>query len=94
MLDIKPGAFHPKPKVLSSIVKLEPKQPLEEKVRSNLDEIIKMAFNQRRKKIRNSLNQLFTPEKIIESGNDPNARAENLSVNDYIRLSEIERLTE
>ena len=37
MLDIKPGAFHPKPKVLSSIVKLEPKQPLEEKVRSNLD---------------------------------------------------------
>ena len=94
MLDIKPGAFHPKPKVLSSIVKLEPKQPLEEKVRSNLDEIIKMAFNQRRKKIRNSLNELFTPEKIIESGIDPNARAENLSVNDYIRLSEIERSTE
>ena len=67
--DIKPGAFHPKPKVLSSIVKLEPKQPLEEKV-PNLDEIIKMAFNQRRKKIRNSLNELFTPEKIIESGID------------------------
>ena len=31
-----------------------------------------MAFNQK-KKIRNSLNELFTPEKIIESGIDPNA---------------------
>ena len=64
MLDIKPGAFHPRPKVLSSIVKLEPKQPLEEKVRSNLDEIIKMAFNQRRKKIRNSLKSCLFPRKL------------------------------
>ena len=93
ILDVKPGAFHPKPKVLSSIVKLEPKQPLEEKVQSKLDGIIKMAFNQRRKKIRNSLKDLFTTGMIIESGIDPNARAENLSVNDYIRLSEIEGST-
>ena len=50
MLDIKPGAFYPKPKVLSSIVKLQPKKSLEEKIQSRLDEIIKMAFNQRRKK--------------------------------------------
>ena len=67
---------------------------LEEKVHTNLDEIIKMAFNQRRKKIRNSLKKLFYNEEILESGIDPNARAENLSVNDYIRLSEIERSTE
>ena len=87
ILDVKPGAFHPKPKVLSSIVKLEPKKPLEDKVQSNLDGIIKMAFNQRRKKIRNSLKDLFATEMIIESGIDPNARAENLSINDYIRLS-------
>ena len=93
ILDVKPGAFHPKPKVLSSIVKLEPKKPLEEKVQSNLDGIIKMAFNQRRKKIRNSLKDLFATEMIIESGIDPNARAENLSVNDYIRLSKIEGST-
>ena len=93
ILDVKPGAFHPKPRVLSSIVKLEPKKPLEDKVQSKLDGIIKMAFNQRRKKIRNSLKDLFTTEMIIGSGIDPNARAENLSVNDYIRLSEIEGST-
>ena len=90
MLDIKPGAFHPKPKVLSSIVKLQSKKPLESKIQSRLDEIIRMAFNQRRKKIRNSLKELFIPEMIFECGIDPNQRAENLSVDDYIKLSEIE----
>jgi len=91
ILEIKPGAFHPKPKVLSSIVKLQPKKSLEGKIQSRLDEIIKMAFNQRRKKIRNSLKELFIPEMIFECGIDPNQRAENLSVDDYIKLSEIER---
>ena len=90
ILDIKPGAFHPKPKVLSSIVKLQSKKPLESKIQSRLDEIIRMAFNQRRKKIRNSLKELFIPEMIFECGIDPNQRAENLSVDDYIKLSEIE----
>ena len=54
-----------------------------------MDEIIRMAFNQRRKKIRNSLKELFIPEMIVECGIDPNQRAENLSVDDYIKLSEI-----
>ena len=92
MLDIKPGAFYPKPKVLSSTVRLVPKKSLGGEIQSRLDEIIRMAFNQRRKKIRNSLKELFVPEMILECGIDPNARAENLSVSDYIKLSEIERL--
>ena len=42
-------------------------------------------------KIRNSLKELFIPEMILECGIDPNQRAKNLSVDDYIKLSEIER---
>ena len=91
VLDIKPGAFYPKPQVLSSIVKLVPKASLGAGLHSKLDQIIKTAFNQRRKKIRNSLNKLFETEVILNSGIDPNARAENLSVDDYIKLSEIKR---
>jgi Dimethyladenosine transferase (rRNA methylation) len=53
-----------------------------------------MAFNQRRKKIRNSLKKLFDSEEILNCGIDPNARAENLSVDDYIKLSEINRQAE
>jgi len=89
IFDIKPGAFHPRPKVVSSIVKLEPKVSLGKDVHSKLDEIIKVAFNQRRKKIRNSLKEIFSPEVLSDGGIDPNFRAENLSVEDYIRLAKM-----
>ena len=94
ILDIKPGAFQPRPQVLSSIVKLVPKALLRTELHTQLDPIIKMAFNQRRKKIRNSLKKLFDSEEILNCGIDPNARAENLSVDDYIKLSEINRQAE
>ena len=94
ILDIKPGAFQPRPQVLSSIVKLVPKALLRTELQPQLDPIIKMAFNQRRKKIRNSLKKLFDSEEILNCGIDPNARAENLSVDDYIKLSEINRQAE
>jgi Dimethyladenosine transferase (rRNA methylation) len=83
--------FIQNPRVLSSIVKLVPKASVGAELYSKLDQIIKMAFNQRRKKIRNSLNQLFDSEVILNCGIDPNARAENLSVDDYITLSKIKR---
>jgi 16S rRNA (adenine1518-N6/adenine1519-N6)-dimethyltransferase len=89
VFDIKPGAFHPKPKVISSIVKLEPTISLGNEVHSKLDEIIRIAFNQRRKKIRNSLKEVFSPQELSDCGIDPNLRAENLSVEDYIRLSKV-----
>ena len=89
VFDIKPSAFHPKPKVISSIVKLEPTTSLGNEVHSKLDEIIKIAFNQRRKKIRNSLKEVFSPQALSDCGIDPNLRAENLSVEDYIRLSKV-----
>ena len=89
VFDIKPSAFHPRPKVISSIVKLEPKTSLGNEVHSKLDEIVKIAFNQRRKKIRNSLKEIFSPQKLSDCGIDPNFRAENLSVEDYITLSKV-----
>jgi 16S rRNA (adenine1518-N6/adenine1519-N6)-dimethyltransferase len=58
-------------------------------VHSKLDEIIRIAFNQRRKKIRNSLKEVFSPQELSDCGIDPNLRAENLSVEDYIRLSKV-----
>ena len=48
ILDIKPGAFRPRPQVLSSIVKLVRKASLRTELHTQLDPIIKMAFNQRR----------------------------------------------
>jgi 16S rRNA (adenine1518-N6/adenine1519-N6)-dimethyltransferase len=51
-------------------------------------EVVKRAFAQRRKTIRNSLSGLLPESAIAAAGIDPAARAERLSVADFARLSE------
>ena len=88
---MKPNAFNPRPKVNSSIIRLVPKTKMDPKIDQNLTKVIKLAFNQRRKKILNSLKEIFTVEQLLDKGIDPNARAENLSIEDYLRLSNLEK---
>ena len=52
-----------------------------------LSRITTQAFNQRRKTIRNSTGDLFTPEQLTELGVDPSLRAENISVAQYCKLA-------
>jgi 16S rRNA (adenine1518-N6/adenine1519-N6)-dimethyltransferase len=52
-----------------------------------LSRITTQAFNQRRKTVRNSLGDLFTPEQLTELGIDPILRAENISVAQYCKLA-------
>ncbi|MNC73741.1 Ribosomal RNA small subunit methyltransferase A [compost metagenome] len=52
-----------------------------------LSRVTTQAFNQRRKTIRNSLGDLFTPEQLTELGVDPTLRAENISVAQYCKLA-------
>ena len=87
--DIKPNAFYPAPKVMSSIIKLIPKTPLEEQIDIELNQILIAAFNQRRKKIINSLKGLLTIDQIKEANIDPESRPENLTVNDFLNLSKV-----
>lgn len=91
VFDVKPNAFNPRPKVNSSIIRLVPKTKMDPKIDQNLTKVIKLAFNQRRKKILNSLKEIFTVEQLLNKGVDPNARAENLSIEDYLRLSNLEK---
>ena len=85
--DIKPNAFYPAPKVMSSIIKLIPKTPLEEQIDIELNQILIAAFNQRRKKIINSLKGLLTIDQIKKANIDPESRPENLTVDDFLSLS-------
>ena len=85
--DIKPNAFYPTPKVLSSIIKLTPKAPLEDHINIELNQILIAAFNQRRKKIANSLKSLLTTDQIRKANIDPESRPENLTVDDFLNLS-------
>ncbi|MDH5377540.1 MAG: 16S rRNA (adenine(1518)-N(6)/adenine(1519)-N(6))-dimethyltransferase RsmA [Gammaproteobacteria bacterium] len=87
--DVPPSAFNPQPKVDSAIVRLVPrKAPLAElKNRKRFNEIVALAFGQRRKMLRRSLKNTVTEAQFEAAAIDPSLRPENLQVLDYIRLS-------
>lgn len=85
---VPPHAFHPQPKVVSAIVRLTPHQQKKVQAKNEqlLDTIVKTAFSQRRKTLRNTLKNLADQDDFIAAGIDSNARAENLEIKDYIKL--------
>ena len=93
--DLNPAVFYPKPKVDSSIVtfkSLERKYGPDIKI---LESITRAAFSQRRKKIRTSLKNIISETDLAERLDiDVDLRAEQLSVNEYLKISEyIEKLS-
>lgn len=89
VLEVPPTAFAPPPKVDSAVVRLVPHLVMPNIVGDvrMLSRVTTQAFNQRRKTIRNSLGDLFTPEQLTELGVDPTLRAENISVAQYCKLA-------
>lgn len=82
---IEPGVFNPPPKVKSGVIRCVRKAnyslPCSRKL---FFEVVKMAFNQRRKTLRNSLHKFNLPE----SHEYAKLRAEQLSVEDFIKLTQ------
>lgn len=90
IIEVGPESFYPAPKVESSFIKMVPK-PIEQWKYLDLDklnQVVSRAFNQRRKTIANSLKPLFTTEQLEQLGLDIKKRPENLSVEEYIKLSQ------
>lgn len=86
LFDVDENSFNPPPKVKSGVIRLKPrKEKLPMKSRQAFFVLVKTAFGQRRKTLRNACKSLFDPEKL----KDPlfNKRAEQLSVNDFAQLS-------
>jgi len=81
-------AFRPQPKVTSAIVKLTPKQNKEIDVPySALNTLVSRAFGQRRKTIANNLKGFIPITWLEELGISVKARAEDISLGDYIKLA-------
>lgn len=91
LFTVPPEAFHPKPKVYSAIVRLKPwvKKPHEVSNIKLFEEIVAKAFSQRRKTLRNTLKNVVTPEQWQTLNIDPQLRAEMLSVEDFVRISQL-----
>lgn len=87
LFTVKPGAFNPPPKVLSGVIKMTRND------RETLDcnekvfwRVVKAAFNQRRKTLRNALSGVIPKDRMSDN---PlyDLRAERLSVEDFEQLT-------
>ena len=89
LLDVPPESFDPAPKVDSAVVRLIPRPPAELDARdeTRFAAIVAAAFAQRRKMLRNNLKDFFDEAGLARLGVSPTARAEELSVADYVRLA-------
>jgi 16S rRNA (adenine1518-N6/adenine1519-N6)-dimethyltransferase len=92
LFDIPPAAFVPPPKVTSSVARLTPR-PSSQRLAdlAPLEKVTAAAFGQRRKMLRGALAGIFAdPVATLEGiGLSPTARAEELSVADFITLAEM-----
>jgi len=91
LFTVPPGAFTPQPKVNSAIVRLTPYEtlPLPADDLRCFQNVVRTAFNQRRKTLRNCLRGLISAEQLNQLSIDANARPENLSVADYVTISNV-----
>lgn len=89
LLNVHPEAFWPKPKVHSVFINLTPhvQSPYFVYDVKILSLITNTAFQNRRKILRHSLNQLFSEKNLIKLDINPKLRAENISVLEYCKLS-------
>ena len=87
---VPPGAFSPAPKVDSAIVRLVPydEPPIPAKDVKQLQAVVRTAFGQRRKTLRNNLKQLITAEQLEALGIDPGLRPERLTLAEFVRISD------
>jgi 16S rRNA (adenine1518-N6/adenine1519-N6)-dimethyltransferase len=98
LFHIKKSSFFPSPKVDSSFLKLKMrnKTPFVLRNKRLFFEIIRAAFNQRRKTLRNSLKGILDEEKLslyfIKFGIDSNTRPEDLSLKDFANLANIQKM--
>ena len=85
---VAPGAFEPRPKVHSMVVRLTPHSRCRIGRPGAFARVVRQAFSQRRKTIANALRGLADREQIAAAGIDPTLRAEQIGVQAYLRLSD------
>ena len=89
LLTVKPSSFIPRPKVDSTVIKISPKNKDININTESFENIVKTCFSQRRKKVKNNLDQLnINTISLLELSNiDPDIRAENIDIEGFIRIS-------
>jgi 16S rRNA (adenine1518-N6/adenine1519-N6)-dimethyltransferase len=94
---LSPGVFYPRPEVESALVQLRPHQRYRDRLQSfeDFSAVVKAAFGQRRKRIANALRAVYgsqpwgdrLTEAFDRAGLEPTLRAEQLSVDQFVDLT-------
>ncbi|NKB47135.1 MAG: 16S rRNA (adenine(1518)-N(6)/adenine(1519)-N(6))-dimethyltransferase RsmA [Legionellales bacterium] len=89
LFHVPPQAFHPPPKVDSAVVWLQPhtKLPHIANDYAHLNQLVTAAFSQRRKTIRNALKNYVPEHTFSQLAIDPTVRPAELSLAQYVKLS-------
>tara|TARA_Y100000589_G_scaffold318558_1_gene346149 strand:- start:218 stop:1039 length:822 start_codon:yes stop_codon:yes gene_type:complete len=94
--DIDPSSFKPPPKVYSSLVTFIPlglNSRLDLETEKTIEKLLKITFNARRKKLKNTLSTMFSKKNILKleeySEINFNLRPQDISVEKWIKLAKI-----
>lgn len=86
LFDVHENCFNPPPKVKSGVIRLLPrKEPAAMKEEKKFFLLVKTAFNQRRKTLRNAVKGLFEPSVLEDE--IFNKRAEQLTIDQFAALT-------
>ncbi len=86
LFDVAPASFNPPPKVMSGVIQLKRKhEQLNISSEKEFFVLVKTAFNQRRKKLRNAVRSLF--DETILKDDIFDERAEQLNIEEFASLS-------
>ena len=88
VLHVPPEAFDPPPRVDSAVVRMLPRADFAPLNVDHLSELVQVAFSQRRKILRHTLGRWLT-EHGFSGEFDEQRRAEEVPVQEYIKLAEI-----
>lgn len=89
LFSVPPNAFQPKPKVNSAVIRMQPKQQPTMKANDvdHFQKLVKEAFTYRRKTLHNALKKFLDSEFLQTLNIDPALRPQDISVEDYVRIS-------
>jgi len=87
LFDLGPGAFQPPPRVWSTLARLTFLPAPRFTVSPHYAEVVRAAFAQRRKTLRNALARLLSGAEIAACGLDPGARPETLAPQEFNTLA-------
>ena len=81
-------SFRPVPQVESAVVRMSPIRnvAISRDEQNDFAALVKQAFSQRRKTLKNTLKGVYDPAEMEAAGIEPGKRPQEISISDYVRL--------